>query len=206
MASHGGDLSPGEIELLRAVRPAHLRVDLHLDRQSSLVELERAFRAARALDTSLELAVFVTDSAQAELAAIAPYLADRPVPVSRVLVFHEDEQATSPGWLELAHAALEGVLPDVTFGSGSNANFCELNRHQPGRPEGDAISFGITPQIHAFDERSMVENLAPQAEAVRSARAFSDASVVVSPVTLRPRASRGRPRAGRVPAPAAVGA
>ena len=187
MASHGGKLSPREIELLRALRPAHLRADLHLSQQSSLVELERAVRAAQALDTSLELALFVTDSAEAELAAIAPYLADRPVPVSRVLVFHENEQATSPGWLELAHAALESVLPGVPFASGSNANFCELNRHQPGRPAGDAISFGITPQIHAFDERSMAENLAPQAEAVRSARAFSDAPVVVSPVTLRPR-------------------
>jgi hypothetical protein len=185
MTSRGGDLSPREIELLGALRPAHLRADLHLSRQSSLVELERAVRAARALDTSLELALFVTDSAEAELAAIAPYLADRPV--SRVLVFHEDEQATSTGWLESAHAALDGVLPGVHFASGSNANFCELNRHQPGRPAGDAISFGITPQIHAFDERSMAENLAPQAEAVRSAYAFSGAPVVVSPVTLRPR-------------------
>jgi hypothetical protein len=104
-----------------------------------------------------------------------------------LLVFHEEEAATSPRWLELAHAALDGVLPGAAFGSGSNANFCELNRHQPGRPDGDAISFGITPQIHAFDERSMAENLAPQAEAVRSARAFSGAPVVVSPVTLRPR-------------------
>jgi hypothetical protein len=29
IASRGGDLSPREIELLRALRPAHLRADLH---------------------------------------------------------------------------------------------------------------------------------------------------------------------------------
>ena len=160
---------------------------MHLARDSSSAELARAIRAARALDTTLELAIFVTDDAAAELAAVAPALAGVPVSVSRVLVFHEDEQATSPRWLELAHAALDSVLPGVAFGSGSNANFCELNRHQPARPPGDAISFGITPQIHAFDERSMAENLAPETEAVRSAQAFSGAPVVVSPVTLRPR-------------------
>lgn len=186
MASHGGDLSPREADLLRALRPAHLRVDLHLGAASASTELERAVCAARQLNCSLELAVFVIDAA-AELAALAPFLENLPVPVARVLVFHEAEAATSPRWLELAHEALDPVLPGAAFGSGSNANFCELNRHQPGRPEGDAISFGITPQIHAFDERSMAENLAPQAEVVRSARAFSDAPVVVSPVTLRPR-------------------
>lgn len=187
MASHGGDLSPREADLLRALRPAHLRVDLHLGAGSASTELERAVRAARQLNCSLELAVFVTDAAAAELAALAPFLENLPAPVARVLVFHEAEAAASPRWLELAHEALDPVLPGAAFGSGSNANFCELNRHQPGRPEGDAISFGITPQIHAFDERSMAENLAPQAEVVRSARAFSDAPVVVSPVTLRPR-------------------
>ena len=187
MASHGGELSPREADLLRALHPAHLRVDLHLGGEATSTELERAIRAARELNTCLELAVFVTDAAVAELAALAPSLADLPVPISGVLVFHEAAQATSPRWLEMAHEALDGVLPGVTFASGSNANFCELNRHQPGRPDGDAISFGITPQIHAFDERSMAENLAPQAEAVRSARAFSGAPVVVSPVTLRPR-------------------
>ena len=187
MASHGGELSHREVDLLLALRPAHLRADLHLSQPDATAELERAVRTASALGTSLELAIFVTDDAAAELTALTPSLADLPVPVARVLVFHEGEAATSPHWLELAHAALEIVLPGVVFASGSNANFCELNRHQPGRPEGDAISFGITPQIHAFDERSMTENLAPQAEVVRSAHAFSGAPVVVSPVTLRPR-------------------
>jgi hypothetical protein len=187
MASHGGELSPREASLLQTLHPAHLRVDLHLGTPGAAAELERAIQAASALNTSLELAIFVTDAAETELAALSPSLADLSVPVARVLVFHEEEAATSPRWLELAHEALDGVLPGVTFASGSNANFCELNRHQPGRPAGDAISFGITPQIHAFDERSMAENLPPQAEAVRSARAFSGAPVVVSPVTLRPR-------------------
>ncbi|MDQ2651740.1 MAG: hypothetical protein M3Z20_01745, partial [Chloroflexota bacterium] len=187
MASHGSDLSPREADLLRALHPAHLRANLHLGTPNATAELERAIRAARVLETSLELALFVTDHAAAELAEIAPSLANLPAPVSRVLVFHEQEQATLPRWLEMAHASLDGVLPGAAFAGGSNANFCELNRHQPDRPDGDAISFGITPQIHAFDERSMAENLAPQAEAVRSARAFSGAPVVVSPVTLRPR-------------------
>jgi hypothetical protein len=187
MASHGGDLTPREAEVLRAINPAHLRVDLHLGAPGATAELERATRAATALDTSLELALFVTNAAAKELASLASSLANLPVPVSRVLVFHESEAATSPQWLEMAHAALDPVLPGVPFGSGSNANFCELNRHQPHQPDSDVVSFGITPQIHAFDERSMAENLAPQADAVRSARAFSGTPVVVSPVTLRPR-------------------
>ncbi|MFT4041167.1 MAG: hypothetical protein QM692_23500, partial [Thermomicrobiales bacterium] len=187
MASHGGDLLEREIELLRATRPAHLRADLHLGDPEWTAELTRAERAALPLDCALELALFVMDNAPAELAELASHLRGLSAPVTRVLVYHEDEPATAPCWLEQAHAALDAVLPDAMFASGSNAHFCELNRHRPGRPAGDAIVYSITPQVHAFDERSLTENLAPQAETVRSARAFSGAPVVVSPVTLRPR-------------------
>jgi hypothetical protein len=149
-------------------------------------ELERAVRAARALDTSLELAIFVTDSAEAELAAIAPYLADRPGAVSACWCFtRTNRRHRLAGWNRRTLHWMEFCRVSLR-----QRQQRELLRTQPastGRPAGDAISFGITPQIHAFDERSMAENLAPQAEAVRSAYAFSGAPVVVSPVTLRPR-------------------
>lgn len=50
------------------------------------------------------------------------------------------------------------------------------------------IWFGLNPQVHAFDEDTLVENLPGQREAVESARALcGDRPVAVSPVTLKPR-------------------
>jgi hypothetical protein len=48
--------------------------------------------------------------------------------------------------------------------------------------------YSINPQVHAFDELSMVETVAAQAETVTSARALCrDLPIIVSPVTLKPR-------------------
>jgi hypothetical protein len=105
-----------------------------------------------------------------------------------VLVFHEDEQATSERWIDLVRERLAKTVGDALFAGGTNANFCELNRYRPQPATGDGIAYAITPQIHAFDERSIAENLAGQAETVRTARDFTaEAPVIVSPVTLKQR-------------------
>jgi hypothetical protein len=63
-----------------------------------------------------------------------------------------------------------------------------LNRDRPEIALIDAVAYSVNPQIHAFDELSLAEAVAAQAEQVRSARAFSGAlPIVVSPITLRPR-------------------
>ncbi len=188
IASHGGALNPREAELLTALRPAHLRVDLRLGQDDYPAELERAASAARALGSSLEVAAFTDDDAAAELIALGLDLAHLDVPIARLFLFHESEQATPEPWLALAHSLLDARIPGLAIAGGTNANFCELNRHRPGRPAGDGIVYSINPQIHAFDEQSLVENLAPQAETVKTAKSYGGgAPVFVSPVTFKQR-------------------
>jgi hypothetical protein len=75
-------------------------------------------------------------------------------------------------------------------GTGTDAFFTELNR---GRPDASAIDFAcysINPQVHAFDNLSLMENLQGQAATVATARTFlAGKPVAVTPVTLRPRTS-----------------
>jgi hypothetical protein len=188
MAGHGGELSPREVELLRALHPAHLRADLRLIGGGYGAELERALAACRAVGCGIELAVFVSDDAANEMLALGERLRDCDVPIRRILIFHEAEQATDARWVTLAREALAPAAPGALIAGGTDANFCELNRNRPRYTPGDGVSYAITPQIHAFDERSLTENIAAQAETVATARHFSDdAPIVVSPVTLKPR-------------------
>jgi D-apionolactonase len=207
MASHGNPLSPREVALLSALRPAHLRVDLQLSSPGYAAALERAVTSARQLGCGLELALFVTDNAESELAGLAQRLEGVQVPIRRLLVFHAGEQATSERWIALARERLAGVGGNALVAGGTNANFCELNRYRPQPASGDGLTYAITPQIHAFDERSIAENLAGQAETVLTARAFTaEAPVIVSPVTLKKRfnsvATTAEPalQAGELPA------
>jgi hypothetical protein len=76
----------------------------------------------------------------------------------------------------------------ASYVGGTNTYFNELNRNRPDMTAMDAVAWSINPQIHAFDERSLVEALEGQTATVRSGRAFAEGKpVIVSPITLRPR-------------------
>ena len=184
MASHGLALTAREAALLRHLRPAYLRVDLRLDDSAWRARWRTAAADVAALGAALHLAVFLSDDAERELAALAVEMAAHPAPVSLWLIFHAQESSTSARWVRTAEAALpSGTL----FAAGTNANFAELNRARPDAAETALPCFSINPQVHAFDDFSLIENLGVQAATVESARQFALRPVVVSPITLRPR-------------------
>ena len=187
VTSHEEALSPHDAELLGRLRLDHLRVDLHLAKDAVDRQLARAERECSLLNCGLELALFVTDDADRQLHSLASCL-PLTVPVSRILVFHEAEPTTAAKWIKIARGALLPIIPNVPICGGTNLNFAEINRSRPDVPELDGVAYSINPQVHAFDERSLVENLEGQRDTVISARAFCGKQpIVVSPITLKAR-------------------
>lgn len=187
VASHEEALSSHDAELLGRLHLDHLRADLHLAKDAGDRQLARAERECSLLNCGLELALVVTDDADRQLHSLASRL-PLTVPVSRVLVFHETEPATAAKWIEIARRALLPSIPNVPICGGTNLNFAEINRLRPDLSELDGVAYAINPQVHSFDERSLVENLEGQRETVTSARAFCGRQpIVISPITLKPR-------------------
>ncbi len=188
-ASHGMELSEREIALIRALRLDHLRVDLDPADQGLRRTLDRALREAASLGADVHAAVHLSDAAEAELSTLRGLLeeAGSRAPVL-VLVFKKGEPCTTDRWIELGRRILGPAVPSARFASGTNAYFAELNRGKPAGPAADCIVYSINPQIHAFDELSLMETLSAQATTVQCARAISGGRpVVVSPVTLKAR-------------------
>jgi len=187
-ASHGMPLSDRELDRLRALNLSHLRVDIDLAEGVYESRLRQAAGEARALGTELEVAVTVSDAAQGELEALGDALARLAPPVCRWLVFHADEESTTARWVSIAREHLGRYGEAALIVSGAPAYFTELNRSRPEPPFADAVCYSLNPQVHAFDNSSMVETLEAQTATVESARQFAgDLPVVVSPVTLKPR-------------------
>ncbi|TVR48160.1 MAG: hypothetical protein EA425_14875 [Puniceicoccaceae bacterium] len=175
---------------ITALRPAHLRVDLPAVADEALTALRAATETARRINTRLEVALHLGDDADALLKRLARDLAATAGSglVTRWLVFHQAENSTSAHWIETARGHLAPATPEAAFVGGTDAYFAELNRGRPPVEACDAVTFSINPQVHAFDDRSLVETLAMQAVAVDSAKRFCGGRpVLVSPVTLRPR-------------------
>lgn len=187
MASHGQALSAREVELLRGLRLDHLRVDLRLQHPAYRAGLERAMQDCQSLGCGLELALFMTDAWEEELRALASLLAPCPS-IARFLVFHASREPAEARWMGAVSARLRTLAAGAPVAGGTNVYFCELNRDPPPTEALDAVVYSLNPQVHAFDELSMVEAVAAQADTVTSARALCHGlPVIVSPVTLKPR-------------------
>jgi hypothetical protein len=188
VASHGQELSDTEIARLQVLNMSHVRVDLHLSAQGWREALERAVKDATALGVALEVALYVSDQAQAELTALAEALANANPQVARWFVFHKGEKATSSGWMKLARAVLKKYDTHPPLGGGAPAYFTELNRNRPPVEDLECVVYSLNPQVHAFDNASLIETLQAQKWTVDSAKTFvGKLPISVSPVTFRPR-------------------
>jgi hypothetical protein len=188
VASHGQPLTEQETERLRALNLAHLRVDLRLAEPNFTDALRRATAETRTLGVALEIALHLTDDAANELARLGQTLAAVQPPVARWLVFHTREKTTTARWVDLARQTLSDYDPDTPVGAGTNMYFTELNSSRPPVTALDVVAYSINPQVHAFDNASLVETLPAQAVTATSARQFcGDRPLAVSPVTLQPR-------------------
>lgn len=199
-----------EVERLRALNLAHLRVDARFSDHDANASAYEAFQsaasAAKSLALPLEIALTLTDDAARQAGLLANWIDSAAVRVARFLVYHHKLKTTTARWVELARSILGRFRAPV--GAGSDAFFTEINRYRPPVDALDFVSYSINPQMHAFDNLTLVENLAAQRETVRSALAISGGrAVVVGPVTLKMRwnpdafAPYAPPPAGELPRP-----
>jgi hypothetical protein len=207
-ASHGQPLSTREAALIRAARPAHLRVDVAAGDPAGLGDLARGIADGQAIGVPLELAVHANDADGDALTALAQHLRSSPVEVARVLVYQRIagysamSGCTPATTVALVRRHLEPVTGPVPFAGGTNQAFSDVNRDRPTNPAIGAVCFSVCPTVHAADDRSIVENIAGAAEVVRIAATFANGRpIVVSPVTI---ATRNGPYPAGPQAPGAL--
>ena len=177
--SYGRPLIEAERFRLAALSLGHLRVDLHFDNAEWRETLEQTAVDAKAIGARIQAALFLSD--KEDLHAFASAV-DRQI-IQGCLIFHSRELSTSEQWLELASQ----LLPQTEVVGGTNANFAELNRCRAAARF--PAAFSISPQVHAFDDLSLMENLEAQPETIQSVRQFCPAGIHITPVTLRPRSN-----------------
>jgi hypothetical protein len=189
IAGHGRPLAPREIDRLKALRPAHLRVDLELGDAGAPAALERAAAEARALGAVLEIALLLGDAPREEdLEALLREAERVRLPVGAWLVLHGRKDMVSADGMRLARQRLHRCDPAARIGTGTNLYFVYLNRQPPPLDDADLLCYSLNPQVHAFDDESIVETLEGQTATAEAARRLAGGRpVAVTPITLRPR-------------------
>jgi hypothetical protein len=194
IASHGGDLTRQEITRLKALRLSHLRADVRLSDPCYVGDFHRAAAQSRSLDIPLYLALHISENGEEELHGFTEALKEIRPKVTMWLVYPAREiyRGGSPtaqvvAWVKKSELASLTEFP-LHLASGTDNDFIFMQRNLPPFAQIGAVCFAINPQVHAFDNASVMETLEAQAMMVASARSLAgERSVVVSPVTLRPR-------------------
>jgi D-apionolactonase len=194
LASHGEPLTAREAARLRALGLAHLRVDLCPSEADFELRLERAAAESAALGVGLEAAIFLSDAADEELDRVLEAARHFRPRVAAWLIFSAAERVTDARRFRLARERLREWDERAVVGAGTNLWFTEINRARPLvrelAREADLLCYAVSPQVHADDDLTLVENLEAQAATVEGARRlFGAVPVAVTPVTLRPRFS-----------------
>jgi len=183
------DADPSERQLgwLRELQPGHLRTEVRFTHGPWRERLRQADRQAAALGTTLHLALHLGNDAPTDLEELARVQDTLQTSPSLLLAFQVGHRCTPPPILNTVLTWAQQTVPGVPVAVGTNGFFAELNRERP--PEGvQALPcFSLSPQVHAFDSLSLIENLEAQPQVVDGAHAFAQHAVVVSPITLRMR-------------------
>lgn len=185
----GRAVTPPELEALRQLALDHLRVELRPGTPDWRPRLQAMRLVAGELPAlRWHAAVFMGDTPARELALLAGELAAAPrLNVSLFLILPAAGKVTSTAALDAARRCFGPLFPEADFAAGTDAYCAELNRQRP-EPDRPALPcFSINPQVHAFDDLSVMENLAAQPDAVETVAGFTGKPVVVSPLTLLPR-------------------
>ena len=192
IASDGKPLSQQEAFRLKTLNISHLRVDVLLGSSDYEKALFQAAAQAARISVPLEVALFVSHDAEKEFESLNAVIAKREydtrLNVLRWLVFDVNGGCAKREWMDSARTRLAHNAPEASFGSGTDVYFAQLNRNRPPVDSLNFVSYSINPQVHAFDNSSLIENLEGQAQTVESARLFINGlPLVITPITLKPR-------------------
>jgi hypothetical protein len=189
--------APAAARLSRLLCLSHARIDVTVSRRGRGIarSLRRAKTVSARFGIPLEMALYFSEEPLVtQVSLLRDVLAGQHFPAKRFLVFRRGETVTGETSVQTVLPALRALLPDAGIVSGTDAYFVEINRHPPPVEGTDGICYSVNPQVHTFDDQSVLDNLEGQFYTVQAARSLGHgAPVYVTPITLRPRLNPDRP-------------
>jgi len=185
--SRNEPLEKPEAEILKQIPIHHLRAELKFFEKNFNRNLNRMCNESRLLGIPLFLVLYFSENFKTELTSFQKAIKIEKVAVKYILVVGKNHLSNDIILNEI-YADLKVLFPNAKIGTGVNAYFAELNRNRPQTEKAEFVSFAVCPQVHAFDDVSLVENLEAQKYVIESAKnLFPEKPVFVSPVTLKQR-------------------
>jgi hypothetical protein len=160
----------------------HLRLALNANSQIRF-DVEKALLVTRQLQIDLDLAI--TAESPQQLKDLLDPITELNDQIRSFYIFSKNDKTTPPEFIQAAKELLGDKSKII---GGTDLYFTELNRNQGAVDFVDEVNFSINPQVHSFDDRTLIQNTATQKTIAENAhRIAKGEKVSIGPITLRPR-------------------
>jgi hypothetical protein len=161
--------SQKETELLKLLDFEHLRIELTLSSPSWRAKFKTGIETARMLGTKI-FAHLIVDKPEewddfAEQSRIDS--------ISKIAISPLDRKADVDKLVGSIFPKARKLFPGASVGAGFRSYFTELNRNRFDYSKVDFLIYPLTPQAHATDTHTIIENLPAQGDAIITANVFA---------------------------------
>jgi hypothetical protein len=198
-------LSGKEQQLLRGCNFSHLRLDVSFDDNKFPEIMKTAGKHSKSINIPIELALYFRKERKwfdQDIKRLKNVLESQSSHIKRILIFRKGEKVTLKETLDAVLKMLKKYAPHAEVVTGTDRYFVEINRRHPPIRNCGGICYSANPQVHTFDDASVIDNLEGQPHTVRAAKnLFPGKDVFITPVTLRPRFAPKMPQKDHGPDP-----
>ncbi|MFC4597231.1 hypothetical protein [Cohnella hongkongensis] len=192
VAMEASEFDSQAAEWLARLRPSHLRGTVDLSRDDWPRRLEAAMEAADRIGCGLELEALLDEDGRRAGELAARLAASRGGTGTRerglwLIPYAAGSMVTDAAAIRSVRRALRFSGTALPVGGGTRAYYAEFNRAQLPLAEMEFASYTMNPQVHAFDDRSLMETLAAQRETARDAAIKTGKPLSIGPITFKPR-------------------
>jgi hypothetical protein len=181
-------LSAKALDLLRALGLDHYAVDIEPSNPNWINVFTNENEQAKKLKLPIIVKLHLSDDFINEIAAFTAVCISCQAAIKAIALLSKGQPVTHQNLINYAGQVM-ALFPGVMVGAGTNFNFTEINRHRFNPADAQFISYSTHPQEHAFDDLTLIENIAAQAETIKSTKnIYGDSMpVFVAPITLKKR-------------------
>ncbi len=173
---------------------AYIRSDIFFDLPDHRNVIFSTLSLCKSLLIKPEFVLYCTDDITKELALVAECISASGIKPARISILKQSEVIVSELTITKAKTILGQALPETPLVFGTDKYFVELNRNRRAVDLCEHICYSMNPQVHTFDNDSIMENLPGISATILAAQAlFGNKKIHITPITLRPRANRSNP-------------
>ncbi len=179
------ELSEYELALIKKANFDYYEVNIFFDLDWE-TNMLAAISDSKRLMLPLSLKIHFTNNYENEITELRRVIESQDHMVKSVTILQNELPVVTDDFIDLVFKPLKEIFTNSKIGAGTRGFFAELNRNRILHKDLEFLSFSMTPQVHAFDNLTLIENLNGQSAALESGLGFAGRKAIyISPVTLR---------------------